>query len=97
MSIAISFIDRSNNVDLWCTVEEVTEDGYIRFWVINGAWEGTLFPHVNMLLVKETGERFPAKKVWEGNAPFSQSQYNEAIQWINEQVKEKNEQHISGE
>ena len=87
MTIAIAYPDRPTEVNLWCTVEKVLPDGSITFYVINGAWNGILYTN-GTFKVNMTGTIFPGIKVWEGRAPFSDMQYNEAIQWINKQLKE---------
>ena len=81
MTIAIANPDTPTKVNLWCKVEKVLEDGSIKFYVINGAWEGILYTN-NTFKVKDTGMIFPGMKVWEGEVPGKRD-YNEAIHWIN--------------
>lgn len=85
MTIAIAYPDTPNDVQLWCTVEKLHADGSIDFHVINGHWEGTLFPN-NTMKVKETGKIWPAIKVWEGRVR-GDKHYNDAILWINKQLR----------
>lgn len=72
-------------VSLWCDVINRREDGTIEFDVINGAWAGTISP-AGDVWVEHTNRTFRGNKiVWEGKAPFLESEYNEAIRWIEEQ------------
>jgi hypothetical protein len=83
VTIAIAHPDSPKEVNLWCTINRSYEDGKIDFYVINGAWNGILYPDGSMK-VKETGTIFPAIKVWEGTVDRDHAgDYNTAIPWIN--------------
>lgn len=82
MQIAIA--DPSGKINLWCYHNGMDEDGFIRFSVINGAWDGKFKD--NQVYVDYTKGIFPGFIVWAGNAKFSDSRYNEAIHWIQEQI-----------
>lgn len=56
---------------LWC---EEREDG--TFWVINGHW-----------IYNPADPQWPENTVvWKGVAPFEHDEYNEAINWIRDQI-----------
>ena len=91
MTIAIANPDTPTNVNLWCTVEETRADGSIKFYVINGNWNGILYTNGTFKVI-ETGEFFPGIKVWEGDVPGkpgAQWDYNEAIHWINGELSKE--------
>lgn len=83
MQIAIA--DPTGRVSLWCTAEGINEDGSINFWVINGAWYGR-YHNGQVFIEKETEASFPGMLVWVGDAKFTNSDYNEAIYWIQDQI-----------
>ena len=93
MQLAIA--DNTGKVALWCYHDGTDEDGTIHFSVINGAWAGTFKD--NTVYVEYTKGTFPGFLVWAGIAGlkehadghwsrFSDSYYNEAIAWIQEQI-----------
>lgn len=94
MQIAIATPD--GKVSLWCYHNGMDDDGSIRFSVINGAWDGKFKD--NTVYVNYTKGTFPGMIVWAGEAAglrqhengkwsrFSDSYYNEAIAWIQDQI-----------
>lgn len=94
MQIAIA--DINGKVNLWCYHNGTDEDGFIRFGVINGAWDGKFKD--NEVYVDYTERLFPGFIVWAGEAAglkqhedgkwsrFSDGHYNEAIEWIQKQI-----------
>lgn len=90
VTFAIAHPNTPKIVSIWCNDEGKMKDGSRKFSVINGAWKGYLFED-NTLLVERTGARLPAIVVWEGEVPITYKRsfgyYNEAIHWIEEQIK----------
>ena len=87
MQIAIGNMDME--ASLWCEHEGVQEDGGIKFYVINGAWGGILYPDRDELVIIQNGNKsnpVPGKLCWQGKAPFHSSDYNEALDWIRGEV-----------
>lgn len=83
MQIAIA--DTTGKVILWCAHEGFTDDGAIKFYVINGAWHGSIQGEV--VCIDATKKSFNGNHiVWQGKAPYSDRQYNEAMEWIQRQV-----------
>ena len=93
MQIAIT--DNTGKVQLWCYHEGMDEDGAIRFRVINGAWDGKFKD--NTVYVNDTKASYPGFLVWAGIAGLKEHEnhkwsrtpdyhYNDAIQWIQEQI-----------
>lgn len=93
MQIAIA--DTTGKVNLWCSVNSINEDGSIDFYVINGAWNGRY--HKDTVYVEYTKATYPGMLVWSGVAglrehsdgkwsKYTDMNYNEAIQWIQEQI-----------
>lgn len=93
MQIAIA--DTTGNVNLWCSVNSVNEDGSIDFYVLNGAWNGRY--HNGQVYVEYTKATYPGMLVWVGTAglrehsdgkwsKFADMHYNEAMSWIQEQI-----------
>lgn len=80
MQIAIA--DSSGRINLWCHHNGMDEDGFIRFGVINGAWDGKFKD--NQVYVDYTKAIFPGFIVWAGKAKYGD--YNAAIHWIQEQI-----------
>lgn len=91
----LAIADPDGTVGLWCDYEGTDENGFIHFFVINGAWRGTFKD--NMVHIKYTKEDKPGLLVWVGVAGlkehgdgkwsrFPDSRYNEAIDWIQEQI-----------
>ena len=81
-------------VHLWCRDMGLTKDGIQKFDVINGGWSGCLSPDMRLYVTSKVdnmndstlirdGE--PTTILWRGKAP-SHFDYNEAIEWINEQI-----------
>lgn len=79
MKIAIA--DDTGKVSLWCSVDNINEDGSIDFDVINGAWRGKY--HNNTVFVEYTKATFPGFLVWVGQKGGN---YNDVIPWIQEQI-----------
>lgn len=74
----------NRDVELWVTDLEFHDTGRISFYVINGAWSGSLLD--GSVYVNQTKTSFPGDILWEGRAPFGHERYNEAIAWITEQI-----------
>lgn len=81
-------IGRDGKTELWCEVEKRHTDGTIDFHVINGRWYGSITP-AGTLSVNETKKQYPAVVLWAGKAAFGEADYNEAIAWIDAQVKKE--------
>jgi len=90
----------SQKVELWCDGVKRRPNGTVSFYVINGAWNGALTKdgqlrinvpasHDGRFKARTREEPGPYDIVWEGKAPFSDVEYNEAIQWIEGQIKAK--------
>ena len=79
MQIAIA--DNTGNVNLWCSVNSINEDGSIDFDVINGAWRGRY--NNGKVFVEYTKATFPAMLVWVGERD---GDYNDVIPCIQEQI-----------
>lgn len=88
MQIAIGNMDME--AALWCEHEGVQEDGGIKFYVINGAWGGILYPDRDeIIVIHNDGNKsnpVPGKLCWQGKAPFHSFDYNEALDWIRGEV-----------
>ena len=77
-----TFLLKGPSGHVWC--ERTSKN---KFYVINGNWEGTFNDDGETLVVDMyPHESLPYKLVWEGDAPFSDRDYNEAIPWILEQL-----------
>jgi hypothetical protein len=85
-------------VDLWCEVLETTDEA-IKFNVINGEWRG-MFKDGRITFLDgrwmksgwveaESLDGFDAELVWHGSARFRRDEYNEALAWIEEQIRPK--------
>lgn len=77
-------LGRNKKVNLWCYIEKI-ENNIIHFHVINGGWQGTIIGK-KLMTIKDTKENFQIEYLWEGEAPFNVSRYNEAIDWIEKQI-----------
>jgi len=74
-------IGKNSKVSIWCSIYREYDTGTITFYVINGAWSGTLKD--GFIYIK--GEKISEGEVlWKGICPHDD--YNEAIPWIQEQV-----------
>jgi hypothetical protein len=72
---------------LWCEDAGLTRTGKQRFYVINGAWEGTIDDDGNVY-VKETRETYPGGLVfWRGFAEGrGDEDYNEVCEWLKKKL-----------
>lgn len=81
------------DVSLWCVDRGFTPDGGQKFWVINGHWAGIY--RQGQVIIDEDGHRnarrISAKLLWRGITPFADEEYNEAMQWLREQLRRKPE------
>lgn len=78
-------IGKDGVVSILCSVRKNNEDGSIRFWVENGAWEGTFYPNGDVY-VHETNQTYSGNEIlWESDT--LSLHYNEAIREINESLK----------
>lgn len=76
----------TGKVSLWVKRTRPTDViGWTRGEVINGLWNGKF--DGEQMIIQKTGRTVPAKIVWQGEAPFGRDHYNEAIAWIEQQVK----------
>lgn len=83
-------------VDLWCRQLGVLKEG-TKFYVINGDWEGILRPDDSVRVLipatwshgKRSSTYGDAREVWRGEAPFRDENYNGAMAWIREQLREQ--------
>lgn len=78
-------IGSGEKVNLWCRLEDEYPNGRLKFWVINGAWQGSILN--GKMTIEGAGEISDAEIVWKGDAPFREAEYNEAIKWIEDQIK----------
>lgn len=85
--VAMTQQGRGNRVAIWAEVTERHANGDFDFWVINGFWDGQYRAATRQIRVCQTGRWYDAKIVWAGKAPFRESRYNEAIAWIEDQIK----------
>jgi len=71
---------------LWCRCTGVAA-AHISFEVINGCWFGKL-DRTTRVITTELNTTYQADPIaWIGKAPFPLHHYNEAIQWIREQLQ----------
>jgi len=83
MQIAIA--NKGNYVGIWARVIKTTENGDIRFFVINGGWYGSI--QGDQVYIEDTKETYGGNYItWQGKAPFPESSYNEAMEWIRTQI-----------
>ena len=74
----------NGKVELWARVKDVDPDtGEITFYVINGLWRGKF---LNGQISVDGEPLGSAEVMWRGEADFQDSEYNEAICWIESQV-----------
>lgn len=85
MQIAIGHKGQTT-VTIWCDVERTEKDGTIHFSVINGGWNGCITP-AGKVKVGDDDELHDGTILWRGKAPFSWRHYNEAIAWLDEQIR----------
>lgn len=71
-------------LSLWCKSDGVTKEGHQKFFAINGYWNGTF--DGSQVYVDRTEKVYPAEILWQGKAPFAESEYNEAMEWIRGQI-----------
>lgn len=87
---ALAHADRPDKVDLWCEHEGLDDQGRVKFLVWNGLWQGAFdgdtLEITDTSWAAPTGKKWPAKQVWQGEAPFGSRSYNEAIAWIQDKV-----------
>lgn len=57
-----------------------------KFWVINGAWEGSYAPTLGVLQVHKTGSTRAAQLLWRSDEEPPGRDYNEQIAWVQERV-----------
>lgn len=77
-TFAIGYAVMPKHAEIWC------EGTLANFYVINGGWHGSL--KGDQLFVRGDSEPHPgAMVVWEGEVPMGLG-YNEALDWINNQI-----------
>lgn len=73
---------------VWCENKGLDENGRVKGYVLNGGWMGSFTP--TSCIVEGTDDEISGHIVWIGNVPCEYStDYNEAIDWIVNQVKER--------
>lgn len=77
--LAIRVVNGKRTHVLWCRDDGTDESGNRHFFAYNGSWPGVVTP-------EGTFRNDPAEIIWEGNAPFAVTDYDDAIKWILEQV-----------
>jgi hypothetical protein len=93
MQIAIA--DDTGKVSLWCEHNGVDKDGFLHFYVINGAWKGKFKD--NIVHITATNDDISGYLVWSGTAglqkhangrwsKYADNYYNEAIAWIQDLI-----------
>jgi hypothetical protein len=75
-------LGQDGRLSLWCRNKGMNPDGGINFWVINGHWDGVWKD--GEVYVNATKGLFKAELYWMGTVPFSDSDYNEAMNFIRE-------------
>jgi hypothetical protein len=81
----IAFSSDGKTVAVWADITNETDD-IVSFEVLNGGWLGDFYKNTETVRVNATKHEYPAKIVWRGEAPYYQSEYNEAITWIEAQL-----------
>ncbi len=74
-------------VDLWCEgTPKPRKDGSVPFYVINGAWSGTLRDG-RVFTDRYGNDCGPGAILWAGKVPAPHGRdYNSAIAWIEQQL-----------
>lgn len=85
-TFALAYASRPNEVALWCDFNGKLPDGTIIFYAKNGAWDGHFTPD-NKIIVLPSKHVIPGIKVWEGEIGYSDADYNEAMAYIEQQIK----------
>lgn len=80
--IAIAYKEDPKKVILWCHYSH-KQNGNLVYRVINGAWDIILDTDGNVLPPYEY-----SVVVWQGTAKFAERSYDEAIDWLNDQISD---------
>lgn len=81
-------ICQGGRVSIWCRSRGTLKNGTRKFEVINGGWTGFITKAGEVHTTKD-GKAGTGTVCWEGVAPFRWDDYNEAIVWIEEQIRDQ--------
>lgn len=84
-ALQIAIGSSEEDVYLWCERIQECDDGTWKYRVINGDWH--VFVDMEMGAVCKPLRVIGELVVWEGKAPFAHHEYNEALAWINQQIR----------